>query len=489
MFIAFFTSRVVLQSLGIMDYGIYNVVGGLVAMFSFFNSTLSGATTRFLTYELGAGNKDKLANVFRTSFWIHFALGLLIIVLAETIGLWFVYNKLNVPISRFDTTLVVYQLSIVTFFFNILQVPLSASIIAHERMTFFAYIGVFDSLIKLIIAYSLFMSSCDRLILYAFLLFLASLLTIVIHLVYCLNNFEECKFSFRVDKGVAKPMLVYSGWDLYGNFSVMVRSHGLNILQNIFFGPIVNAATGIANTVLNAVMGFAENFLTAIRPQIIKQYASKNYTSFLKLIFNSSRYSFLLLLFTTLPLLIEAEFLLNVWLDKVPEYAVVFVQLSLINNWVSILYRPIVISISATGRVKAISLINGTIYILVLPLSYVLLKMGYGPTTPFILNILLVFFGHTIFTMKIVKKQIPFFDITSFFFKVVLPSFYIFILIVPLPIFLHCYLNSGWLRFIIVVLTSILVTSFIIYNVALDKEEKNILIEYVCRKLKIDNTK
>lgn len=484
LFISFFTSRVILQSLGVVDYGIYNVVGGVVAMFGFFNAALSSATARFLSFELGTGNTEKLKRTFSSALAIHIGLGAFIVLLIETIGLWFVYNKLNVPADRLSAAVIVFHISTFTCFLNIMQVPFNASITSHEKMSAFAYISIWDALVKLAVAYALYAYGGDRLIFYAILLMGSTVLTNLIYIVYCRRNFEECRLRLQVDKEIALPMLKFSGWDLYGNFSVMVRGQGLNVLQNLYFGPIVNASTAVANTVLNAIMGFTDNFLTAIRPQIIKQYAAKQYESFQKLVVNSSKYSYYLLLLTTLPLLIEAEYAMGIWLKEVPQYAVIFCQLSIINNWISILYRSIVISITATGQVKRISIINGTTYLLVLPASYVMLELGFGPTTPFILNIVFLFVGHTVFSMMTVKKLIPFFEIRRFFKSVLLKCAVISGLSIPVPLILHLWLPDGFQRFIIVCFVSIIWTAFVLYFIGIGTNERTALNSFIKNKIK-----
>ena len=318
---------------------------------------------------------------------------------------------------------------------------------------------------------------------YAFLLMCSIAIVNLIYISYCRKHFEECIISFHIDKAIMLPMLKFSGWDLYGNLSVMIRSQGLNILQNYFFGPIVNASTAVANTVLNAIMGFTDNFLVAVRPQIIKQYASHQFVSFQKLVLNSSRYSFFLLLITTLPFLIEAQYVMDIWLNEVPQYAVIFCQLSIINNWVSILFRPAVTAINATGQVKYISIVNGTIYILVLPVSYVLLKIGFGPTIPFILNIVFLVLGHTIFTMIIVKWLMPFFEIKQFFIQVLLRCAFITLLSAPVPLLLHWMIEDGITKFIIVCFVSVIWTACVIYLLGLKKEERSLLNNLVSRKI------
>lgn len=483
LFISFFTSRIVLQSLGIVDYGIYNVVGGVVAMFSFFNSALSGATARFLSFELGTGDTNKLKRTFASALTIHIGLGIFIVLLLETIGLWFMYNKLNVPTDRLGSAIIVFHISALTCFFNIIQVPFNASVTSHEKMSAFAYISIYDAIVKLLIVYALYVFAGDRLILYAILLMCTTLTTNLIYFVYCYRNFQECRLSISLDKAISIPILKYSGWDLYGNLSVMVRGQGLNVLQNLFFGPVVNASTGVANTVLAAIMGFTENFLTAVRPQIIKQYAARNYDYFQKMVVNSAKYSFYLLLVTTLPLIIEADYAMGIWLKEVPQYAVIFCQLSIINNWISIIYRPIVISITATGEVRRISFINGTTYLLVLPATYVLLKLGYGPTTPFLLNIFFLFIGHTIFSMLTVKKQLPFFEVARFFKSVLLKCTIVILVSVPVPALLHHCMDDSLARFITVCTVSVIWTCITLYSIGIGKNERIALRNIINNKI------
>lgn len=483
LFISFFTSRVILQSLGVVDYGIYNVVGGVVAMFSFFNAALSGATSRFLTFELGSGNFNKLKRTFQSSLYIHVFLAVLIAILLETVGLWFVYNKLVLPTNRFEAALIVYHISVCTLFLNIMQVPFSASITSHEKMTAFAYIGIYDAIMKLFVAYLLFVATTDRLILYSSLLALSSLSVNAIYVYYCMKHFPECTLSIRYEKEITKPMISFSSWDLIGSLSVIVRGQGTNILQNTFFGPVVNASTGVANTVLNAIMGFTDNFLTAVRPQIVKQYAAGNYDMFETLTVNSARYSYLLLLFFTIPLLFEAEFAMNIWLTEVPQFAVLFCQLSIVNNWVSIMFRPTIAAVSATGYIKRLSIYNGLTYMLVIPIAYVMFRLGFSPATPFVLNIILLALGHSIFTMTTLKRYAPFFNIRRFYLQVCLHGLFLTMLVAILPGIIHYLMPYGFGRFVVVCTASVIWGLLIIFFIGINKNERIILIGYAKRKV------
>lgn len=482
--VSLYTSRVILCVLGVSDYGIYNVVGGVVAMLAFMNNALSGATSRFLTYELGREDQLKLNQTFSTALSIHMLLALLMLIILETAGLWFVTNKLTIPDSRIDAAIFVYHFSVLACLVQIIQLPFNAAIISHERMDAFAYISIFDVVMKLVIVYLLQVGDFDKLQLYSVLVFTVSTFTSLLYIGYARRKFEECRIKFSIKRDIAKPILSFSGWDLYGNLSVVVRGQGLNILQNMFFGPVVNAATGISNQVLTAIMGFAENFLVAVKPQIIKYCAAKEMDKFINLMINSSKYCTLLLFLISFPILIEAKFILSVWLVEVPDYAVIFCQLAIINNWISILFRPIVFGIHATGNAKRISLINGTIYILVLPLSYILLKIGGTPIIPFVLNIILLLLGQLFFTLPTCKKYIPEFSICKFLLKSGLACLAIGMLSCIFPLVIHFSMSDGWNRFFVSSIVSVVVSTTLILFLGVDKTDRSKIFQFVRSKIK-----
>lgn len=471
--VSLYTSRVILSVLGVSDYGIYNVVGGVVAMLAFMNNALSGATSRFLTYELGRKNQAKLNLTFSTALSIHILLAMLMLIILESAGLWFVANKLTIPEARMDAAIYVYHFSVLACMVQIIQLPFNAAIISHERMDAFAYISIFDVVMKLVIVYLLQIGDFDKLQLYSVLVFTVSTCTSLLYIVYARRKFEECRIKLSMKRDIAKPILSFSGWDLYGNLSVVVRGQGLNILQNMFFGPVVNAATGISNQVLTAIMGFAENFLVAVKPQIIKYYAAKEMDKFINLMINSSKYCTLLLFLISFPILIEAKFILSIWLVEVPDYAVIFCQLAIINNWISILFRPVVFGIHATGNAKRISLINGTIYIAVLPIAYVLLKLGGSPVVPFVLNIVLLLVGQLFFTLPTCKKYIPEFAISIFLVKSALVCITIGMLSCAIPIAIHYLMDEGWSRFFIGSISSVVISTLSILFIGVSKTDRD----------------
>ena len=481
--VGLYTSRVVLDVLGVTDYGIYNVVGGVVTLLAFLNSSLSGATSRFLTYELGRGDQIQLNKTFTTALTIHVGLAVIMLVILETVGLWFVSTQLTIPAERLETARVVYHFSVATCLIGIIQLPFTADLLSHEHMGPYAYICIFDVLLKLLCVILLEYINTDKLMLYGLLMMIVTLLTTIVFIIYTRAKFEEAVLRLKVFRDIFKPILTFSGWDLFGNFSVVIRSQGLNILQNIFFGPVINAATGISNQVMTAIMGFAENFMVAVKPQIVKYYAASEIESFCNLINNSSKYCSLLLFYISLPIMMETDFILGLWLKEVPDYAPIFCQLAIVNNWVSIMFRPIVFGIHATGNAKRISLINGTIYIIVLPLSYLLLKMGGSPVIPFVLNIVLLFIGHSVFSLRTLKIYVHEFNIFKFFRISSIKFLQISGLSAVIPILIHITMDSGWLRFVINILTCFAASGIVIYTLGLDGLTRNKVKFYIknCR--------
>lgn len=477
--VGLYTSRVVLSVLGVTDYGIYNVVGGVVTLLAFLNSSLSGATSRFLTYEIGKGNQAQLNKTFTTALTIHVGLAFIMLLILETVGLLFVSTQLTIPEERLETALVVYHFSVATCLVGIIQLPFTADLLSHEQMGPYAYICILDVLLKLLCVILLQYINTDKLMLYGLLMMIVTLLTTVVFVVYTRAKFEEAILRLKVFRDIFKPILTFSGWDLYGNLSVVVRSQGLNILQNMFFGPVINAATGISNQVMTAIMGFAENFMVAVKPQIVKFYATSEIDSFCNLINNSSKYCSLLLFYISLPVIVETDFILGLWLKYVPAYAPVFCQLAIVNNWVSIMFRPIVFGIHATGNAKRISIINGTIYIIVLPLSYIFLKMGGSPVVPFVLNIVLLFIGHSVFSLRTLKNYVPEFSIYRFLRLSSVKFLQICVLSSVIPILIHITMESGWQRFAINMFVCFIITGLLIYIIGLDRVSRIRIKTYI----------
>lgn len=380
MIVSLYTSRVILQVLGIDDYGIYQAVGGIVGFLTFLNSALSGGTSRFLTYELGAGNKERLRNTFSTTLTVHILLALLIVILAETLGLWYFNTKMVIPNSRFSAAAWVYHLSIITAVITIISVPYNAAIIAHERMKVFAYIGVVDAVSRLVIVYMLTLGHIDKLVLYAILLLLLQLAIFVFYVVYCMRFFAEAKYKFLfIDKPLFKEIFSFSGWGLLAGGSIALNSQGILLLLNYFFAPAVVTARSISLQVHNAANQFVTNFRTAANPQIVKQLAAGDIYGSHRLLLQSTKFSYYLMLILCLPICLLAEPLLNLWLVEVPEYTVPFLQLVIIQSLFQVFDTSFYTALFAKGRIKENALISPTIGLLMFPIVYVLFKAGCSP--------------------------------------------------------------------------------------------------------------
>lgn len=385
--VGLFTSRVVLNTLGVEDYGLYNVVGGFVTIFAFLNGAMSTATQRFITFELAKGNLERQRITFSTAIIIHFALATIILVLAETIGLWMLYEKLVIPEERLTAAMWVYQLSIASCFLSIVSLPYNAMIIAHEKMSAFAFISIMDVVLKLVIVYFLTITPFDRLIFYAVLLFGVQLLNRIIYGYYCSKNFEEARFVFAFDKSIFKEMGNIAGWSLFGNLAGVGYTQGLNLLLNMFFGPAVNAARGVAVTVQGIVSGFVSNFQMALNPQITKSYAVNDLKRMHTLIYASSKYSYFLLFIIVLPVFIEAATILTIWLKLVPGHTVWFLRLTLCIMLVEALANPLMVSSQATGKVKKYQSVVGGTLLLIVPVAYCALRLGCNPETIFVIHL------------------------------------------------------------------------------------------------------
>lgn len=485
MAVSLFTSRVVLNALGVEDFGINNVVGGFLGMLSFLNASMSGATSRFITFELGRGDSKRLSDTFSSVVIIHAALAMLIVLAAETVGLWFLENKLVIPADRMTAARIIYQLAIFGTALGIMQTPYNAAIISHEKMNIFAYFDILGISLRLAVVYLLMVLSGDKLILLGILYFIVGVIMMTCYRVYCLRNFKETRFHWCFDKNILKPMLSFSGWDLYGNMSVMARTQGVSVLLNMFFGPIINAASGIATQIQGAVMSFSSNVITAYRPQLVKQYATGDTVYMFKLLRDAMKISTLLLVVVTVPLMVELKFVINIWLGSVPDYVVPICRWTLIFNFFATIGILLAAIIHATGRMKRISLINGSLYLLVLPITYLSLKLGSNyPILPFIFNVFAIFIG-VLSNAYSIKLYIPSFRLKDFIFKDYFVSLIIFIGTYEIVYFLSGYLEEGWMRLFISILESIAILAVCAFSFYLPKSVKAKITDIVKAKLSL----
>lgn len=413
MFISLFTSRIILEALGFENYGIYALVGGMVALMSFMQSSLSGATTRFLNYEMGQKNALKLRFVFSNAFFIHCVLSIVLLILAETVGLWYVYNKLNINPSRFNAALITYQISVITTIISILQTPYNALIIANQRMNIFAFVSIYESITKLFISYLILIASTDKLITYSILLFVNNLIIQFFYIIYCNKHFIESKLLFKIDRYFIREIGLFFGLDLYGNFTAVARDQGIQILQNNYFGVVINSSVSLTTTISGIVSGLSNNFTIASKPQIFQYYSQGKIQEMLNLTFFSIRISFYLMSILSICLILQTEFYLTLWLKNLPTYLVDFTKLSLcivlLKSIFGILNQPI----HATGNIKALSFMNGTIFLINLPIIYILFKYGF---TPIYSYIVLLFSAviEAVLKLMIVKRLINEFSLINF---------------------------------------------------------------------------
>lgn len=446
MVVSLYTSRVVLNTLGVEDYGIYNVVGGVVAMFGFLNASMSGATARFLSFELGRGDFLQLKKTFSSALIIHIGIALTILIIAETLGLWFLNHKLVIPADRMYAAQWTYQFSILSTLITITQAPYNASIIAHEKMTIYAYVEILNVSLKLLVVYLLVIGNFDKLILYGFFIFTVSSLIALIYRLYCIRHFNECRFHWIWDASILKPLLSFSGWDLYGNMSVTVRQQGMNMLLNIFWGPLLNSANGVATAVQGAILGFSSNIIMAAKPQIIKSYAESNISRMKILMYKIAKYSCILMICISVPMIIEMETILAVWLKTVPPYSVSFCRILLVVNCITTINICLNIGIHATGNIKLLSFLNGSFSLMVPVIAYIVFKIGAQPEWGYIIALILAFI--TIFTsLQILKKQIKGFSYSIFIKKVLVPCICIAGLSYLIGLVLFYLLDPGLLRF------------------------------------------
>ena len=474
MVVSLYTSRVVLNTLGVNDFGIYNVVGGVVAMFSMLSGSLSSAITRFITYELGTGNQDNLRKIFSSSVTIQIGLATLIVLLAEAVGIWFLNVKMNIPDARIVAANWVFQFSILTFAINLISVPYNASIIAHERMSAFAYISILEALGKLAIAYLITISPMDRLIFYALLMCVVALLIRFVYGYYCKKHFEECTYHLLWDKDLLKRMFGFAGWNFIGATSAVLRDQGGNIIINLFCGPAVNAARGIAFQVNNAISGFVTNFMTALNPQIIKSYATDNRDYMMDLIYQGARFSFYMLLIFSLPVLVNTHYILGLWLKIVPDHAVLFVQLVLIFAMSESISNPLVTAQHATGKIRNYQLIVGGLQMLNLPVSYVLLRMGMFPEV--VIVVAIVISQCCLGARLLLLRGMIGLSIRKYVMKVYLNVLMVTMISAILPLFISKQLEESFLNFILLSFLAFICTGITIYYIGCNKTERQFVL-------------
>lgn len=485
MVLQLYTSRFVLQALGVEDYGIYNVVGGVVTMLNFINMSLSNANARFIAVELGAGNQNTIKKLFSCIITIHYLFAVIILFLAETVGLWFVMNKLVIPESRMTAALWVYQGSVLSSIIMIISSPYNGLIIAHEKMSVFAAISIFDAVAKFLVALFIFISPFDRLIVYAVLHVLIQIIVRMIYTFYCKRKFEECKYKLLWSGDVSGQVLSFAGWTLTGNLAVMGYTQGLNILLNMFFGAVVNAARGVSVQVQAAARMFFAGFQTAINPQILKSYAQKDFNRMHKLVIMSSRFSYYLMLLVTIPLCMHTQYIMELWLGTVPKYTAEFVQIMLVVGLLNTLQNPTMTALHATGNIKTIQVVESTLLLTVVPVSYLCLKLLHAsPVFVFYVYFIIEFITQFVRVFMIYPRvNIP---IKDYFVKILLPIIAVTSVSVVLSyLFKTVVTVDSFFSLCGVSICYIFITGLVVFGLGISKDEREYAIAIVKTKLKI----
>lgn len=478
-----YTVRVIWQVLGIEDYGIYNVVGGIVFMFAFLNNAMVASSQRFISFELGTENQGQLRKVFCISVTVHIFLAIVILILAETIGIWFLNAQLNIPTNRMIAANWVYQCSIVAFIINIVSVPYNACIVAHEHMKAYGYFGILEVVLKLIIVFLLLLIPFDKLITYSTLIACVSAVMRLLYGVYCRNNFSECRYKFVTDKHLMRDMFSFAGWSFVGNLGFSVRDQGLNIVVNLFFNVTVNAAKGIATQIGGVVSGFAQNFQMALNPQITKRFAAGNKQSMIWLVFSGCKYSGMLMLFIVIPLYFASEQVMTLWLGKVAPYTVGFMRLILIMALIDSITGPITTALQATGHIKWFQIIVSIIMISNIPIAWLWLKFDANPY-------IVLYVSIATSTISLCARLILLHQQIKFSYFSYLLS--IFMRIIPIIAissaiiwWLYGYISNNILGLLVYVVLSTIIIAIISFTIGLDRNERLLIIQTIKNRIKI----
>ena len=471
MLVSLYTSRVILNTLGVVDFGINNVVGGVITMLGFLTGSLGAASSRYITFDLGKGDMSVMKRTFGNIKSIHYILAGVILLVGETLGLWFMTTQLQIPAERETAAFWVYQFSIFSSIMSVVSVPYNATIIAHEKMSAFAYITIVDAVLKLLIVYLLVLLPFDKLIMYAILFFCIQAFDRIVYFTYCTRHFEETRTKCCRDKKLFKEIFVFAGWTMNGQLAVIGYTQGLNILLNMFFGPAVNAARGIAVQVQNICQQFCSNFQMALNPQLTKSYAHGDLTAMHSLLIKSSKFSFYILFFIALPLIYEAPLVLKLWLGIVPDHTVIFLRLIMVVGLLYTLSNPIIVSVHAVGKLKKFQIVEGSMLLLILPIAYILLKFcGIRPEYVFLVHILIEICTQFV-RLKIVLPMIQM-KLKDYLVKVIEPVVLVIIVAPVIPYFLYKNIEMGYVSFFLVCSLCIVCSSLVIYFLGCSVSER-----------------
>lgn len=484
MIINLYTSRLVLQVLGVTDFGIYNVLGGVVVLFTFISNPLKDACRRYLTFEIGRKDFLQLRNVFSTSVFLHAIFSLIIFILSETVGLWFLYNQLNIPEGRFSVSLWVFQFSIFTMLMSIMQSPYIADIIAHEDMKPFAYISVVEALLKLIMVLFIYYISFDKLVTYSILLATIQIFIFYLYYKYCKSRYRECHIVYVKDRVLIKKMTSFMGWTMTGGIATILNGQGLNILLNVFYDPTINAARGLALQMQGALAKFSSNFQTAINPQLTKSYASGDLIAMHKYVIYSSKYSFYMLYVLALPVMLSADFVINCWLGFVPPHTSNFFRLVVLDSLLLVLANAMITSVHATGSLKKFQIIVEFINILVLPISYVLLRTGnWEPEIVYVVFVIISLTAQ-IARVYIVLPMIEMYYKT-YIEEVIIPIIRVVLISIIMPMVFIIFQSEAKVDFYYTIVVSVLSSFFSVFLFGMNRNERKYIIHNIPRYIHI----
>ena len=481
--LSFFTTRIVLEKLGVSDYGLNNLVAGFVSSFKVLESMLAGSTRRFLTYSFGKGDTERSKTTFSTALVIHLVIAVITVLALETGGLWFLNSSLNIEPDRLWAANVVFQISVLTTFLSVTQTPFAAAVTAHERFGMYAYMSIYDVIAKIAVLFLLVYVPFDKLIVYSVLCFLVSFISIMIYRWYCLKNFEECSISFKVDKKLCKEMMVFSGWNAFGNFVVVLNGQGNNLLLNMFFNTVMNAARGLADTVSFTINQFIGSFQVAAVPQLTKYYAAGDKEHFDKLIFNISQYTIFLLGFFCVPVVLEIDYVLRLWLTEVPQYTADFIKIGMLCSIVGYSNNMIDQGIVATGNVKLMNLYGIPMYLITLPLVYLVLWLGWYPPLVYFVGSIPAMI-HFIVNLKILSHYTGF-PARRYFTQIFCKNFVLIALAFIVPFMVKNAMEDGVLRFFVVCSVSVINVVALMYFFAFNKEVRDMVNNKVCSMCKL----
>lgn len=480
--VALYTSRALLSVLGIVDYGVYNAVCGFVIMFAFLNNAMVAGIQRFYNYELGRNGIVGANHVFITSVYTQLILAFVVVALTETLGLWYMHHKMVIPPDRFFAALWIFQFAVISLVINIMAAPYAAAVMAHEEMKFYALVSLFDSVAKLVIAVVLPLIITDKLVAYGFLILVLNIIIFFLYYFFARFKFEEIRFKLVFYKELFGDMLTFSSWNLFGRFAIMIKEQGLNMLLNLFYGPIVNAARAIAFQINGALSGFVSSVSLPVKPQLTQSYAQGDKSRTFNLMNSMSKLCYLILLLFAIPLCVEIDYVLTLWLGaNVPEYTNIFVILVVVTLFINNLNAPVSYVVHATGEMKKYQMVTSSIELIMLPVSYIILSFGAEPWIVFFVAFVFVTIGQV--ASLYILRSIEYFSIRDYLRQIIIPLLLVTLVSLISALLIKSMLAEGFLRLMLVALVSIAIIALMSYSVCLNVSEKSIVKNFITSKL------